>query len=71
MKEYLQNIEEVLKDNQTSESGLSTDEAQKRLETHGKNKLAKGKRLHGFASLFIRTYRSDGHYFNCSSGLFL
>lgn len=32
MKEYLQNIEEVLKDNQTSESGLSTDEAQKRLE---------------------------------------
>lgn len=44
MKEYLQNIEEVLKDNQTSESGLSTDEAQKRLETHGKNKLAEGKK---------------------------
>ena len=44
MKEYLQNVEEVLKDNQTSESGLSTDEAQKRLETYGKNKLAEGKK---------------------------
>ena len=44
MKEYLQNVEEVLNDNQTSESGLSTDEAQKRLETHGKNKLAEGKK---------------------------
>ncbi len=45
MKEYLKNQEEVLRDvGSSKEEGLRADEAQRRLETNGKNKLAEGKK---------------------------
>ena len=47
MKFYCENKEEVLKELKTSETGLSENEAGKRLEQNGKNRLeaAKGKSL--------------------------
>ncbi len=51
MKEYLKSFEEVLEDNKTSVNGLSSEEAQSRLEKNGKNKLKEGKKeslLHRF-----------------------
>ena len=47
MKFYCENKEEVLKELKTSEAGLSENEAEKRLEQNGKNRLeaAKGKSL--------------------------
>ncbi len=51
MKEYLRTKEEVLKELDVSENGLSTSEAETRLEKNGKNKLAEGKKestLHRF-----------------------
>lgn len=50
MKEYLVSKEEVLKAQGSSVEGLSSDEAQKRAQTHGPNKLKEGKK----ASLFSR-----------------
>ena len=44
MKEYLQSKEDVLNDLQVGENGLSTSEAEARLERNGKNKLAEGKK---------------------------
>lgn len=44
MKEYLQSSEQVMNDLSTSENGLSSSEAQARLEKNGKNKLAEGKK---------------------------
>lgn len=44
MKEYLSSCEEVLKEQNSSEQGLSTDEAQQRLSRFGKNELEKGKK---------------------------
>ena len=44
MKEYLKSSEEVLKEQGTGENGLSTDEATKRLEANGKNKLKEDKK---------------------------
>ena len=44
MKEYLQSKEDVLNDLQVDENGLSTSEAEARLEKNGKNKLAEGKK---------------------------
>lgn len=51
MKEYLRSYEEVIKENKTSENGLSSEEAKARLEQNGKNKLEEGKKeslLHRF-----------------------
>ena len=47
MKFYCQSAEEVLKQMQTEENGLSSSEAEKRLAEHGKNRLeaAKGKSI--------------------------
>ena len=47
MRYYCEGKEEVLKQVQSSEKGLSTQEAQKRLEENGRNALeaAKGKSL--------------------------
>ena len=47
MKFYCQSAEEVLKQMQTAENGLSSSEAEKRLAEHGKNRLeaSKGKSL--------------------------
>ena len=44
MKYYLQEIDEVFKSAQSSEAGLTSEEAQKRLEANGKNKLAEAKK---------------------------
>ncbi|MBE7054272.1 MAG: calcium-translocating P-type ATPase, PMCA-type [Ruminococcaceae bacterium] len=43
MKEYLKSISEVLGENNTSENGLSLNEANIRLEKNGKNKLIEAK----------------------------
>lgn len=44
MKEYLKEVSEVLTEQNTSEQGLSSTEAVKRLTQHGPNKLAEGKK---------------------------
>lgn len=44
MKEYLSTYEEVLKEQNSSEQGLTTTEAQDRLSKYGKNELEKGKK---------------------------
>ena len=44
MKEYLSSFEDVLKEQHSSPDGLSTQEAEKRLEQYGKNKLKEGKK---------------------------
>ena len=44
MKEYLTPFEEVLEANSSSPDGISEEEAAKRLEQNGKNKLAEGKK---------------------------
>ena len=45
MKEYLSSIQDVLKEQNTSEEGLSSQEAAGRLEKFGHNKLKEGKRI--------------------------
>ena len=50
MKEYLSSIEDVLKEQNSSEQGLTSSDAEKRLQQFGKNKLKEGKK----ASLFER-----------------
>ena len=44
MKEYLSDYEEVLKEQKSSEDGLSSGEAEARLDKYGKNELEKGKK---------------------------
>lgn len=44
MKEYLSDIQEVLKAQGTTEAGLTSAEAKERLEKNGPNKLAEGKK---------------------------
>ncbi|WP_457945567.1 cation-translocating P-type ATPase [Caproiciproducens sp. LBM24188] len=44
MKYYLENIDKVFQQVQSSESGLTSPQAQKRLEANGKNKLAEAKK---------------------------
>lgn len=44
MKHYLNEADAVLNEVQSSEAGLSSQEAQKRLEENGKNRLAEGKK---------------------------
>ncbi len=44
MKEYLRSKEDVLNELQVDENGLSSKEAEARLEKNGKNKLAEGKK---------------------------
>ena len=53
MKEYLRSSAEVLDEVGTSESGLATAEAEKRLEQNGKNKLIEGKK----ESLIVRFFK--------------
>ncbi|MBP3284639.1 MAG: cation-translocating P-type ATPase [Clostridia bacterium] len=45
MKEYLSEISEVLEEKKSSENGLSTEEAEKRLGEFGPNKLKEGKKV--------------------------
>ena len=65
MKFYCENKEEVLKELKTSEAGLSENEAEKRLEQNGKNRLeaAKGKSL--IRRFFRATGGPDDSYFAC------
>lgn len=44
MKEYLKTVDEVLSANNSDSQGLSSSEADSRLEKNGKNKLAEGKK---------------------------
>ena len=44
MKEYLSEIKQVLEEQKTNDSGLSSKEAADRLAEHGPNKLAEGKK---------------------------
>ncbi len=44
MKEYAKNVQEVLRDLGAAQSGLSSEEAEKRIEKYGKNRLAEGKK---------------------------
>lgn len=44
MKEYLESVEEVLKEQNSSEQGLSSQEAEKRLAEFGRNRLEEGKK---------------------------
>lgn len=44
MKEYLSPVSQVLKDQNTTEQGLSSQEAASRLESIGPNRLAEGKK---------------------------
>lgn len=44
MKEYLTNAEEVIKNYNSTDNGLSADEAKSRLEKNGKNKLEEAKK---------------------------
>ena len=44
MKEYLSSLEEVLKEQNSSQEGLTTREARERLSKYGKNELEKGKK---------------------------
>ena len=55
MKTYCEEKEAVLAELDSSENGLSSAEAQKRLEAHGKNKLKEAKKeslIHKFFSQF-------------------
>src|SRR5665647_3091707 len=52
MKKYLQTTEEVLKELNSGRNGLSVEEARKRLEANGKNKLTEAKK----DSLAIRLF---------------
>ena len=45
MKEYLMSKEDVLQEQNSTENGLSGNEAAKRLEQNGKNKLVEGKKV--------------------------
>ena len=44
MKHYLESAEDVLKEVNSTEDGLSSEEAAARLEKHGKNKLAEAEK---------------------------
>ena len=44
MKHYCQDVDQVLTQTQSCREGLTAAEAQKRLETNGKNKLAEPKK---------------------------
>ena len=50
MKYYLQKVNEVFKAVESSENGLSTAEAKKRIAQNGKNELKQGKKK----SIFVR-----------------
>ena len=54
MKEYLKSIKDVFDDVKSSKNGLSEEEALKRLETNGKNKLEEGKK-EGIIKKFIKS----------------
>lgn len=54
MKEYLKSATDVLKEFNTSKKGLSNDEAQKRLEENGKNKLDETKKI-GIIKRFFKS----------------
>lgn len=44
MKHYLESVEDVCTNVETTQDGISSQEATARLEKNGKNKLAEGKK---------------------------
>ena len=53
MKHYLHSVDEVFEHVSSSAAGLSSAEAEKRLEQNGKNKLAEAKKDSIFKKFFI------------------
>ena len=49
MKHYLMSVSDVFEKTQSSEAGLTTAEAEKRLQENGKNKLAEAKKVSTFS----------------------
>ena len=54
MKEYLRDAGQVMTEQKTSTEGLSSSEASERLQKHGLNKLAEGKK----ESLIFKFFKS-------------
>ena len=54
LKEYLKSVDDVLKDVDSTENGISSKEAEKRLEQNGKNKLKEPKK-DGIVKKFIKS----------------
>ena len=54
LKEYLKSVDDVLKDVNSTENGISSKEAEKRLEQNGKNKLKEPKK-DGIVKKFIKS----------------
>ena len=50
MKEYLSEVSQVMAEQKTRPEGLSSSEAAERLQKHGPNKLAEGKK----ESIFVK-----------------
>ena len=55
---HLQSIAQVLKDLQVSDRGLSTKEAEKRLETYGLNKLPASSEKTTHLKIFLQQWKS-------------
>ena len=53
MKHYLHEVADVFAEVKSSEAGLTTAEAEKRLEANGKNKLAEAKKVSMLSRLNI------------------
>ena len=71
MKFYLHSIDDALNELKTGNSGLSSDEAAKRLEQNGKNKLAEAKKesiIHMFLRQIILKLRMS--IVNCSFSIY-
>ena len=57
MEYYKSGVKEVLKELNTKESGLSKEDAEKRLEKYGLNRLKEKKRTSPF-KIFLRQFKS-------------
>ena len=65
MKYYLQKVNEVFKAVESSENGLSTAEAKKRIAQNGKNELKQGKKKINIRSIPRTICRSDDNHPYC------
>lgn len=65
MKYYLQKVNEVFKAVESSENGLSTAEAKKRIAQNGKNELKQGKKKSIFVRFLEQFARSDDNHPYC------
>ena len=54
MKEYLKSTADVFEEIDSSANGLTSEDAQKRLEKNGKNKLAEAKKPSVIKKFFVK-----------------